>query len=290
MKKQNASFLALSLLLILFACDSNKKTRSSTNSVDEDLNAADVSSEDEKSDRPVSIPSGDDKERPDNGSSSGDPGSTSGGTAVANKIELPKAETCDINPDYDPSAISCSISLDETNSIWSNVSNWNASQMQFKDRNAKWISPLTQQTTTEGFFSCPELTATDKLIYTTSIVIENEGSFNLEILNDNSGTVRLWKNGDPNMEVANLPSDDQYRQHSVDLAASQYAIVVTSKDEGVASAVVFSMTDSDEKVVKRSTEASGDWCIFRVPENVDEVDYVRKAGKCRKCLIGPNGK
>ncbi|MEZ4741302.1 MAG: hypothetical protein R3B45_02460 [Bdellovibrionota bacterium] len=191
---------------------------------------------------------------------------------------------CEVVPDYDPLDIRCSINVMSSNSIWLHTDGWDDSSNKFSDKSANWISPLAT-IRDDGLDLCPQVPASDRLVYVSHFKAQKEGEYTIETLNDNAGYLHLWANGNSKNEVGKWLTNEQYAPKKITLKPGVFSIVVESQDYGVASAVVLSVRDSDNNVIK-NTKTDGSWCIFRLTEGQDPIEYVNKASICRKCLTG----
>jgi len=198
--------------------------------------------------------------------------------------------TCEEDLDYDPQSVQCQISPTDLSSVWSKTDGWNTSQEKLEDKNARWISPLKQVLLANGSLTCPSIPSTDLFIYVSSFKVSVPGNYRVEIMNDDRGHLRFWKNANPNEEVVSQLTGSNYDPKVAHLTAGSYTIVLDSADTGkVATGIIMSIKSPDGNVIKRSV-SDGSWCIFRIDTlanpNFNITEYVLKAASCRKCFYG----
>jgi len=202
------------------------------------------------------------------------------------QIDLGEAQKkpCTVNVGYDPASVQCNLPLGGSN-IWTVTDGWKENVAVFSDKAAAWISPLAPQNSDDDGPFCPRVPQNEKLIYVSHFKVATAGQHTVEVLNDNTGAVRLWRAADPAQQKLAHPTSNAHSPANVLLEKGHYAIVVDGQDFGVASAIVLSIK-AGGNVVKRST-SDGSWCIFRVPAATDVNTYVPQAAGCRPCFTGP---
>jgi hypothetical protein len=184
---------------------------------------------------------------------------------------------------YNPEQVSCNVKVNRGSNIWWGVGQWATAQTAFTNKAASWISSLPA---VAGNY-CPYVPNTQTLIYVSHLVIAKAGKYSVEAIIDDTGTLALWKAGDPNQEVLSM-AGGAFRAHKeVQLEPGIYSIVVAAVDVGLsATGMVASFRDSSNNIVKQS-ESDNSWCIFRAPStNLNLKTFVPGVASCRSCFTG----
>ena len=191
---------------------------------------------------------------------------------------------CTINPAYNPENIVCSIAAKSSNSIWANTAGWMTRVRDFSDSSARFISPLSA-VSSNGIIRCP-MVQEDMLVYVTHLQIPSDGMYKIESIIDDTGSVRLWKDGNPYQEKIVAGNTTT----SVQLESGSYTIVVDAIDTGkAATGMTFSLRNSGGSILRNSHSVPNrpdSWCIFRTSRNTDLKTFVPDAGRCRVCFGG----
>ena len=226
------------------------------------------------------------KAGPQGGSQSGpDDGSSVpiGSPAPLANISGGMSTACNITPAYNPQSILCSITVGDPNNGWdaNHGGSWTPFTSKFRDRTAKWISPLAAFNDGGGHMLCPHVPQSEKLIYVSFVDVPAAGSYFMEALDDDAGVAQLWKDTDPTKATGKF-SVTAGGNTTTTLEKARYMVVVDGIDSGTASAVAFSLQDGTGKVIKNSTPDNS-WCIFRVAASENTENFVNANVGCLPC-------
>lgn len=203
--------------------------------------------------------------------------------------ELPQETGCQASFDYNPQEIRCAIPFSSNDTIWQvSGSVWEDRYNLISDKQAQIISPLdSERNPDNGTLQCRLVPASDVLVYVSHVKISQPGSYTVDNLIDDEGSVQFWKDGDPNKRISVLGNSVG---QMIDLESGHYAIVVDARDFGaVTNGMGMSVKNTlTGEVVRRSSNSGTDWCIFRTKaEGLDLTKFVLDAAKCRTCFDGP---
>ena len=185
---------------------------------------------------------------------------------------------------YKPENILCHIPVN-SDTTWSVTDEWKTLSNNFKDRQAEWLSPLAQ-TSCDGHACCPFVPNSNKLFFVSNFTIATDDTYLYEVITDDLGVVKIWKNMDPAQSVLTTPQG-KGASGSVVLQKGQYSVIIEAIDvNNTATGAVFALRSNQGGVIKH-TLGNDNWCIFQVTASEVAETFVPAVAACLKCFGRP---
>ncbi len=192
--------------------------------------------------------------------------------------------TCLDNLTYKPEEVLCHIPVN-AETTWAHTVEWKAISDAFRDRQAEWISPLPA-TTCATFACCPFVPNSNKLFYVSTFSITADDTFQYDVITDDLGVTKIWRNSDPSQPVLTTPQGKS-ATGATPLSKGNYAVVIEAIDtSATATGAVFSLRNNQGTLVKHTAQ-NDNWCIFQVGTSEIAETYIPAAAACRKCFGKP---
>lgn len=154
-------------------------------------------------------------------------------------------------------------------SIWQSFSPWNTRMEAFRDKVADYPYMISPGLLISGTWGpqCQTMDQSLKTVYVSTLTAAETNEYLVEFLADSHGTLKLWRDFNPQQEVLSFVSRESYVSRSFPLAKGKYAVIIELNDTMLAGAVAahFSLHG---KMVHR-TFPDSHWSAFQFPKSAD---------------------